>query len=141
MLFIKKIIFLLGISFASPVVLAESIEDIAARQFADNEAVNIYGGKVGKLPAVFFIEWAGKEIFGHYYHPRRKNKTYTLRGKNTKPGALVLKEYTPLGNGNSKMTALIKLKKKIRKGRVIWSGTMYNTDGRELAVYFSRKLR
>lgn len=119
---------------------AESIDTIAANEVADNEAVQIYGGTVGNLPAVFFIEWAGAQVFGHYYHPSKgKEKSYQLKGTNPKQGVLVLKEFTRLADGSNKLTATINLRKKIVGKKIIWSGTMNNTDGRKIPVSFSRK--
>jgi hypothetical protein len=118
---------------------AESIEELAEKEPIDNEAVVAYGGKVGKLPAIFAIEWAGKKVFGYYYHPSKgRKKMYQLEGSNPKQGVVILKEYTSLANGERKHTATIHLKKSIIDGRIIWSGVMNNTDGRKLPVSFSR---
>ena len=68
----------------------------------DNEAVSVYGGAVGKLAAIFFIEWTGtgNPVEGYYYYPSRgKEKTYKLKGSNPKQGVLVLQEYTPDASG------------------------------------------
>ena len=118
---------------------AKTIEEIAASEVVDNEAVKVYGGKVGKLPAVFFIEWASDQIFGHYYHPSKgKKNTYQLQGTNPKQGVLILNEMTQQKDGSNKKSATIKLKKKVVNGKIVWAGTMFNTDGRKFPVSFSR---
>lgn len=136
-----KKLFILSTSLllATSNLQAESIEQMAARMVADNEAVQIYGGKVGKLPALFFIEWAGGNVYGHYYHPAKgSQQTYQLEGTNPRNGVLNLKEFTQGHGGERKLTARIFLTKKVVKGKIIWSGMMHNTDGRKLPVSFSR---
>jgi hypothetical protein len=106
----------------------------------DNEAVSVYGGKVGKLEAVFFIEWAGvgNPVEGHYYYPSRGKETrYKLKGSNPKDGVLLLEELTKK-DGIWKLSATCRLAKRAAEGRVVWEGTMNNTDGRELEMSFSR---
>ncbi len=122
--------------------LSADIEQITAQESKGvaNEAVQVYAGKVGKLPAVFFIEWAGKDVYGRYFHPSRgRDNDYVLRGTNPRNGVLELKEYTfNPKTGSETYTAKISLRKKIVKGKIIWSGTMFNTDGRKLAISFWR---
>ena len=44
----------------------------------------------------------------------------------------MLEEYT-----GDRRTATIRLKKSKVKGKIVWSGTMQNTDGRRIPVRFS----
>ena len=107
----------------------------------DNEAVTVYGGRVGNLEAVFFIEWSGvgNPIDGYYYYPSRgSKKRYKLKGSNPKDGELLLTEFTPTGSGAFKTTARCSLTKRVTESRILWEGTMNNTDGRELPMEFSR---
>ena len=108
----------------------------------DNEAVSVYGGKVGELEAVFFLEFTGtgNRVDGHYYYPSRgKEKSYMLKGSNPKEGVLLLEEYTTGADGKQTLSANCRLTKSIEKGRIIWSGEMNNTDGRKFKMMFSRK--
>ena len=107
----------------------------------DNEAVSVYGGKVGKLEAVFFIEWAGvgNPVEGQYYYPDRgRAKMYVLKGSNPKNGVLLLDEFTRNANGVLKKSAICRLAKKLTATRIVWEGTMTNLDGRQLSMSFSR---
>ena len=107
----------------------------------DNEAVQVYGGNVGKLQAIFFIEWTGtgNAIEGYYYYPSRgRAKTYKLKGTNPKEGVITLQEFTPKEDGSYEHSASCRLTKKASKGRITWEGTMNNTDGRKFPMKFSR---
>ena len=107
----------------------------------DNEAVSVYGGKVGKLEAVFFIEWNGDgdAIDGYYYYPTRgAKKRYKLKGSNPEDGVLLLTEFTPKGDGAFKLSARCRLTKRVTTSRIIWEGKMNNTDGRQLQMSISR---
>ena len=108
----------------------------------DNEAVSVYGGKVGGLEAVFFLEFTGTggRVDGYYYYPKRgKEKRYTLKGSNPRDGVLLLEEYTPGDGGRETLSANCRLTKSIERGRIIWAGEMNNTDGRKFKMMFSRK--
>ena len=112
-----------------------------AQADVDNEAVSVYGGKVGKLEALFFLEIAGtgKRVDGYYYYPsRNKGKRYTLKGSNPKDGVILLKEHTPGADGKLKLTAHCHLTKRVTKSRIIWEGKMNNIDGRTFKMSFSR---
>lgn len=93
-----------------------------------------YRGKVGKLPAVFSLDWsADGTVTGTYSHPSRPGKTYRLQGNNAEAGKLYLEEYT-----GQTLTARCHLTKKLTEGAVVWSGEMRNTDGRVLAMELTR---
>jgi len=107
----------------------------------DNEAVQVYGGNVGKLQAIFFIEWAGtgNAVEGYYYYPSRgRAKTYKLKGTNPKEGVITLQEFTPKEDGNYEHSASCRLTKKVSASRITWEGKMNNTDGRTFPMRFSR---
>ncbi|NNC89184.1 MAG: hypothetical protein HKN82_12060, partial [Akkermansiaceae bacterium] len=125
---------LLGVLLCSA-VRADNLDALVKREQAnvDNEAVVVYGGKVGTLDAIFHIEWAGtgNPVDGHYYYPSRgKRKSYILKGNNPKAGVLNLQEYTVDAAGKRKLTATCRLTKRLTGTRVIWEGQMNNTDGR-----------
>ena len=122
---------------------ASPLDDLVAREQAnvDNEAVLAYGGIVGKLDAVFLIEWdkTNGVVEGYYYYPARgRERTYRLAGTNPKPGVLVLQEFSPKDGGGEVLSASCRLTKRVSGSRVIWEGTMNNTDGRVLPMSFSR---
>jgi hypothetical protein len=98
--------------------------------------VQNYGGNVGSRFALFQLTWQPDgNVVGSYYHPADNGAiTYTLRGKNTANGQLVLTEYT---RGNQ--TAILTLNKSIQQGLITWSGKMHNTDGRVIPVSFTRR--
>jgi len=64
-----------------------------------------YRGKVGKLEAVFNIDWGGDEtVEGTYHYPSRPGVIYDLKGEFAADGKLVLREYT-----NGRLTAVLTL--------------------------------
>lgn len=134
-----------GLCACAHPLFASSVDDLAAyeQRNVDNEAVAAYGGKVGKLDAIFFIEWDGEPnntLDGFYYYPSRgRNLRYRLSGTNPKPGVLVLQEFTTKATGGEVLSATCRLTKRVSGDRVIWEGKMNNTDGRVLPMSFSRK--
>ena len=121
-----------------------SLDELIAHEQrnVDNEAVIAYGGRVGKLEAVFLIEWDGEPnttLNGFYYYPSGGRKLkYRLAGTNPKPGVLILQEFTPTADGGEVLSANCRLSKRISGDRIVWEGTMKNTDGRVLPMSFSR---
>lgn len=93
-----------------------------------------YRGSVGKLEAVFSLEWHDDgSVSGLYSHPSRPGVRYSLEGSNPAEGELYLEEYT----GNT-LSARCYLSKSVRNGVIVWSGEMRNTDGRVLPMQFAR---
>jgi hypothetical protein len=91
-----------------------------------------YTGQVGKLKAVFNIEWGGdNSVGGTYRYPSRKGEVYTLEGEFAADGKLVLREYT-----DGTLTAVMMLHATGEGDKVRWSGKMKNTDGREFDMWF-----
>ena len=120
-----------------------SLDRLVQREQArvDNEAFTVYGGNVGRLEAVFFIEWSGDGnlIDGSYYYPARNPEVrYKLKGSNPQDGVLLLNEFTPKGGGSYKLTAKCRLTKQVTGSRIVWKGQMSNTDGRKFPMRFSR---
>lgn len=94
-----------------------------------------YQGAVGKMAAVFSIDFNDDgTVSGTYSYPARKGVVYRLAGSNPRQGELYLEEYT-----GQALSARCYLSKKVVGSTVIWEGTMKNTDGRQLAMSFSRK--
>jgi hypothetical protein len=121
-----------------------SLDELVAHEQrnVDNEAVTAYGGKVGKLDAVFLIEWDGEPnnaLQGYYYYPSRgRDRMYRLTGIDPKPGVLLLQEYSQTPSGGEVLSANCRLTKRETKDRIIWEGQMENTDGRAFPMSFSR---
>lgn len=93
-----------------------------------------YTGKVGKLEAVFSLDWAADgSVAGAYHYPAKPGVRYALRGSNPSEGKLYLEEFT-----DGALTARCHLVKRIEDGRIVWEGTMANMDGRRLPMSFSR---
>ena len=122
-----------------------SLDELVAREEAnrDNESVLYFGGKVGKLDAIFIIEWdttPGNTLQGSYYNPARgRDRMYRLSGKFVNDRTLILQEFTPQKGGGDELSATCRLTKRVTADRIIWEGTMNNTDGRKLDMMFSRK--
>lgn len=94
-----------------------------------------YRGSVGKLDAVFDLEFRENgRVRGTYHYPSRPGVVYRLSGKNPEEGYIVLKEFT-----GETQSAVCELRKTISENRVVWRGRMYNTDGREFPMSFSRR--
>lgn len=135
---------ILALCTAALSATAASLDELVAREQAnvDNEAVVVFGGKVGKLDAIILIEWdehPGNTLDGYYYYPSRgRDRMYRLAGKLPKPDVLLLEEFTPKAGGET-LSATCRLTRRISGDRITWEGTMRNTDGRELPMSFSRK--
>ena len=97
---------------------------------------HVYVGSVGRLKAVFSLDWAANgTVSGVYCNPTRDaSMIYTLIGDNPREGFIRLREYT-----HSNLTARLELRKSLTPGWIIWSGKMHNTDGRVLDVTFQRE--
>lgn len=94
-----------------------------------------YEGTVGKMKAVFSLDWQDDgTVTGTYAYPDRPGTVYTLRGKNAAEGELYLEEYT-----GDEFTARCYLGKVITDGVIIWRGEMRNNDGRAFPMEFSRR--
>ena len=106
---------------------------LVCQTYAQKE--QFYSGTVGKSQADFTLIWQDEgRLTGSYFHPKGKAIVYQLEGSNPSDGVLALRELT---NGN--LTANITLTKATQDGKIVWSGTMENTDGRKIPVSFSRR--
>ena len=143
---ITKPILSLGIALLLPTMLwagQESLAGLVKQEQAnsDNEAVSVYGGKVGPADAIFFIEWSGtgNPVEGRYYLPARgKNMIYVLKGTNPRSGVLELAVFTANADGTLVPHASCKLKKRISGDRIVWEGEKFYPNGRSLPISCSR---
>ena len=93
-----------------------------------------YRGHVGKLDAVFYLDWhEDGTVSGSYSYPDRPGVTYLLKGANPREGVLVIDEFT-----GKKRTARCELAKMLTGDEIVWAGKMFNTDGRIFEMSFSR---
>jgi hypothetical protein len=84
--------------------------------------IKLFSGKVGKLDAVYSLQWyPDGAISGTYYYPKRPSTSYTLTGKDLGNGNIQLIEYT--GNDVSAHFYLY-----LRGSCYV--GQINNTDGR-----------
>lgn len=101
---------------------------------AQAPAAKEYRGHVGRLAAVYSLRWWDDgRVTGTYHYPARPGVTYTLKGRNDRPGQLYLEEYT-----GSELSARCHLAKSLQGGAIVWSGMMNNTDGRRFQMALSR---
>lgn len=95
---------------------------------------NTYAGDVGGLAAIYDLRWHDDgSVTGTYRYPAKPGIVYTLRGNNHTKGKLYLEEYT-----GGKLTATCDLSKSLSDSRIVWSGIMKNTDGRQFRMSMSR---
>ncbi|MBX0290125.1 hypothetical protein K3G63_06725 [Hymenobacter sp. HSC-4F20] len=93
-------------------------------EYADTDVQKTYGGKVGKLSAVYKLTFgSNRAITGSYYYPNRPSVSYKLQGQVNDDGSIELREYT---KGN--LSAACTLDK--ADGSACFEGTMQNTNGR-----------
>lgn len=69
----------------------------------------------------------------------KTGKKYYFKGHNHFEGKLVLREYTLDSRGNYRETSISTLSKSVINGKIYWSGTMRNYDGRNVPVAFGKK--
>lgn len=117
-----------------------SLDDLIKKEYEDEDVDHdtiVFGGSVGKLKAIFILDWFGLgEVNGKYYHPSRgRDRHYVVKGQNPEQGLLLLTEYTPKPGGKLVKSATFRLTEKPRQaGRFVWQGTARNTDGRVFQV-------
>ena len=126
-----------------PMAADEKLDDLVKREQADvdNESVLVYGGTIGGVSCVFFIEWSGvgSQVDGHYYEVSKGRGTQVrLRGSNPKDGELELTAYRQRAAGGLEPTGEIRMTKKLEAGRVVWSGRFTGLDGKVREIAFSR---
>ncbi|MCW1921190.1 YARHG domain-containing protein [Luteolibacter arcticus] len=109
--------------------------DLTAESGSTPATASNYRGRVGKLEARFTLIWgADGQVTGEYWHPGTNPvRKFRLAGTNTTEGSLTLQEFT-----RGQLTATLLLTKRADRGKVIWSGTMNNVDGRKLEVLMEK---
>jgi hypothetical protein len=80
------------------------------------------------------ITWKADEtISGSYYFTSNSSRVYKLSGTNYVKGEIEIVE-----SFNSKRTGSGTLYKTLKKGRIVWSGNISNTDGSKSYIYLTR---
>jgi hypothetical protein len=80
------------------------------------------------------ITWkANKTIVGSYYFTSNSSRIYKLSGTNFVEGEIEIVE-----SFNGKRTGNGTLYKTLKKGRIVWSGDVLNTDGTSSQMYLTR---
>jgi hypothetical protein len=80
------------------------------------------------------IAWkADESIFGSYYFKSNSSRVYKLSGTNYVDGEIEIVE-----SFDGKRTGSGTLYKTLKKGRIIWSGEINNTDGTKSNIYLTR---
>jgi hypothetical protein len=120
--------------FLHIIIICLQLIGFVTQTYANSSAKSYYG-KIGIQDAEFILSWeADGNVFGHYVTLKGEEVIrYALSGNNKVQGKLELNEYT-----GSELTAQIQLQKSAQGGKIVWSGTMKNTDGRSFPVSFSR---
>ncbi len=93
-----------------------------------------YSGKVGGSSVDVKLSWREDATASGTYYSRSSGRRYRLEGDNTLDGILYLDEYT-----DDNLSARAVLKKSWSDGAVSWQGIMYNTDGRNVPIYFTKR--
>lgn len=80
------------------------------------------------------ITWKADEtIIGSYYFTSNSSRVYKLSGTNYVEGEIEIVE-----SFNGRRTGSGTLYKTLKKGRIVWSGYIYNTDGSKSYIYLTR---
>ena len=69
----------------------------------------------------------------------KSGKKYYLKGHNHFDGKLALKEITKDSRGTYRESSVCNLSKVVINGKIHWTGTMRNYDGRNVKVSWSKK--
>jgi hypothetical protein len=93
-----------------------------------------YTGRAGNLPFTMTLKWyQGGPVEGSYTY--KDGREYALQGMNYATGRLRLTEFT-----GDMRTATVELTKSQTSDKVLWSGVMHNTDGRQFPFRIERPL-
>ncbi len=114
--------------------------DISAHDAENKKArsTSKYSGNTGSVPIIAELTFFSNDhIEGSYFTSNNLPK-YLLRGHNHKDGEIFLREYTQ-EDGVWGVTASFTLKKSVQNGKVIWSGTVINTDGRKFPMILRKE--
>lgn len=99
-----------------------------------NAQTQYYNGTIDGDEIDVKITWKKDgSIFGSYNFIYNSSRIYKLSGTNYVNGEIEITE-----SYNGKRTGSGTLKKTLKKGSVVWSGYIYNTDGTKSFISFTR---
>jgi hypothetical protein len=102
--------------------------------FIANAQTQFYSGTSDGNEIKAQITWKADEtIYGSYYFNGNSSRVYKLSGTNYVQGEIEVVE-----SFNGRRTGSGTLTKTLTKGRVIWSGYIYNVDGTQSYIYLTR---
>jgi hypothetical protein len=102
--------------------------------FSLNAQTQFYSGTSDGDNISAELTWNNDEtVSGSYYFISNPNRVYRISGTNYYTGVIEMSEYF-----NGRNTGDGTLYKTLKKGRVVWSGTIYNTDGSSSYMYLTR---
>lgn len=98
------------------------------------EPVRYYEGTIGTRQAEFSLEWGeNASVKGECFYTGDNQAKYRLQGSNKTEGLLEIDVYK-----GDMLTARMALQKKNQATRILWEGVLKGSDGKTLAVSFSR---
>jgi hypothetical protein len=112
----------------------EEVSFTRKHRYGRKQFRSAYSGKVGGSSVHVKLSWREDATASGTYYSRSSGRRYRLEGDNTLDGILYLDEYT-----NDNLSARAVLKKSWSDGAVSWQGIMYNTDGRNVPIYFTKR--
>jgi len=92
-----------------------------------------YSGTTGSVPITAKLLFLSNDHVTGSYHSSKTGRTYRLQGHNHTEGKVFLQEMTSDGN-TWFVSASCTLRKKTENGKIVWTGTMKNTDGRQFSM-------
>ncbi|MGD1978510.1 MAG: hypothetical protein PVJ98_03890 [Akkermansiaceae bacterium] len=98
-----------------------------------------YVGKINTSQVRVALNYYSDGSVAGNYVSFKTGKKYFLKGHNLIQGKLILREYTKNRNGTYRESSISTLTKSVIKGKIVWSGTMRNYDGRNVPVTLVKK--
>ncbi len=99
-----------------------------------NAQTNVYTGTSDGDQLRATLTWPREEtIYGNYYFLANPSRIYGISGTNYVEGQVNIDEFF-----NGRRTGSGTLFKTLKKGRIVWSGYIYNTNGTQSYLYLSR---
>lgn len=89
------------------------------------EIRSTYRGKIGTSEILMTLDWGKDRRVNGFYQSLTSGKSYQLKGDNTADGFIYLDEFS-----DDNISARILLEKKTRDGNLVWTGKIFNPDGR-----------
>ena len=98
------------------------------------ETRSTYQGKIGTSEVLVTLDWGKDRRVNGFYQSLTSGKSYQLKGDNTADGFIYLDEFS-----EDNISARILLEKKTIGGKLVWTGKIFNPDGRINSVTIYRE--